>query len=83
MKRADDAKSKKELEEKAAEAKRRQDEMKEKKIRANLKVAIKTRKRQPLKKGVEEFKKAKLQDYDGDVPVAELLLKLADAKESM
>lgn len=81
LKRADDSKSKKELEEKEAEARKRQREMKEKKIRANLKVAIKTRKRQPLKTGVQEFKKAKLDDYDGDVPIAEQLLKLADAKE--
>jgi len=55
--------------------------MKERKIRANLKVAIKIRKRPQLKSGVTDFKKAKLEDYDGDVPKAEKLLKLADAKE--
>ncbi|XP_067934487.1 caldesmon-like [Watersipora subatra] len=82
-KRAQDSKSKKELEEKEAEALRRQKEMKEKKIRANLKVAIKKRKRVPLKTGVDEFKKAKLEDYDGDVPVAEQLLKLASAKDRL
>lgn len=81
LKRADDAKSKKELEEREADARKRQKELKEQKIRANLKVAIKTRKRQALKTGVSEFKKAKLKDHDGDIPVAENLLKLAEAKE--
>lgn len=55
--------------------------MKEKKIRANLKVSIKKRKRGPLKTSVKDFKQAKLEDYDGDVPVAEKLLKLAKAKD--
>ena len=81
LKRAQDAKTKKELEEKEAEAARRQKEMQEKKIRANLKVAIKKRKRSPLKKSLDEFKKAKLADHDGDVPVAERLLQLGTAKE--
>ena len=81
LKRVEDAKTKKELEEAAAEARRRQQEMKEKKIRANLKVSIKARKRKPLKRSTEDFKKAKLKDYDGDLPVAEKLLKLGDAKD--
>lgn len=82
LKRVQDAKSKQDLEDKKAEAARKQKEMKEKKIRANLKVSIKKRKRGPLRKGVDEFKKAKLKDHDGDVPKAENLLKLADAKDS-
>lgn len=56
--------------------------MKEKKIRANLKVAIKIRKRPALKKSTADFKKAKLQDHDGDLPKAERLLKLAEVKDS-
>ena len=82
MKRAEDAKSKKELEEAQAAAREKQKVMKEKKIRANLKVAIKIRKRPALKKSTTDFKKAKLQDHDGDLPKAERLLKLAEVKDS-
>lgn len=81
LKRVEDAKSKKELEEAEAEARKKQKEMKEKKIRANLKVAIKIRKRKVLKRTTDDFKKAKLPDTDGDLPVAERLLKLGDAKD--
>lgn len=81
LKRVEDAKSKKELEAAEAEARRRQKEMKEKKIRANLKASIRARKRKPLKRSVDDFKKTKLEDYDGDLPVAEKLLKLGDAKD--
>lgn len=81
MKRVQDAKSKKELEEKEAEALKLKKEMKEKRIRSNLKVAIKKRKKTPLKTGVDDFKKAKLEDHDGDVPTAERLLKQISTRD--
>lgn len=64
-----------------AEARKTVKVMKEKKIRANLKVAIKVRKRKVLKRTTEDFKNQKYEDQDGDLPVAEKLLKLGEAKD--
>jgi len=44
-------------------------------------VAIKKRKKTPLKTGVDDFKKAKLEDHDGDVPTAERLLKQISTRD--
>ena len=50
-------------------------ESKNKRIRYNLKVAVKNRDRKKLPPAVEEFKKAKLPDDDMDLAAAEKLLK--------
>ena len=56
-------------------------EFRNKRIRYNLKVAIKRRDRERLPPAVEEFKKAKLPDDDMDLEKAERLLKEFQARD--
>lgn len=56
-------------------------EFRNKRIRYNLKVAIKRRDRERLPPAVDEFKKAKLPDDDMDLEKAERLLKEWQARD--
>ena len=57
-------------------------ESRNKRIRYNLKVAVKKRDMDSLPKAVDDFKKAKLPDDDLDLEKAERILKEAMAKAS-
>lgn len=81
--RAADAEAKLAAEQAELEAQRKLNEMKELKIRTNVKIGIREQKRRILEPAYRDFKKAKLQDYDGDLPKAENVLKLLDHKEAL
>ncbi|XP_074641536.1 uncharacterized protein LOC141899249 isoform X2 [Tubulanus polymorphus] len=83
IRNAKDAKSRKEAEDKEKAARARATENNHKRIRYELKVAIKSRDREKLTKSVGEFKKAQLPDDEGDLFKAERLLKQFKAKEKL
>ncbi|XP_019638018.1 PREDICTED: trichohyalin-like [Branchiostoma belcheri] len=55
----------------------------ESRIRNNLKVAVKSKEKKKLESAIQEFKKAKLKDTDGDLAAAERLIKMHQAKGAL
>ncbi|CAH1250897.1 Hypp8934 [Branchiostoma lanceolatum] len=55
----------------------------ESRIRNNLKVAIKSKEKKKLESAIQEFKKAKLKDTDGDLAAGERLIKMHQAKGAL
>eukprot|EP00058_Branchiostoma_floridae_P022282 XP_002607772.1 hypothetical protein BRAFLDRAFT_117319 [Branchiostoma floridae] len=55
----------------------------ESRIRNNLKVAVKSKEKKKLETAIQEFKKAKLKDTDGDLAAAERLIRMHQAKGAL
>ncbi|CAD5117739.1 DgyrCDS6485 [Dimorphilus gyrociliatus] len=82
-KRTADDNERREAEEREQRARLNAKENRNKKIRYNLKVAVKRRDRERLPPAVDEFKKAKLPDDDMDLAKAERLLREFQARDGL
>ncbi|XP_064626175.1 apical junction molecule-like [Lineus longissimus] len=83
IKQARDPKERKNAEDREGSAKLRSKEHNHKKIRFNLKVAIKERTKDKLVPAVSDFKKVKLPDDEGDLEKAERILKEIRARDDL
>ncbi|XP_022107129.1 axoneme-associated protein mst101(2)-like [Acanthaster planci] len=83
IKNAQDAAAKKAAEEAERAAREKVKRERNERIRKDLKVAIKQKDRILLTKSVDEFKKAKLADTDGDLHKAEKILTQFKAKDDL